>query len=676
VLQVAADSKGKMKVQHIHGWTPLKSPSGDLVFDNVDDDGYPAPHVHVGYLTKMGSVRKNWKRRWFLLDKKSGTLTYFEGEQGETKRGVNEKGFIDMRNVETIEPGDPDVLLIKMTTNDLEVGKMREWQFRSISQEERDEWVAVLTAAQERFGTVGERLSELDRRAQSARASPRWIPNGETAGRCMICAKGFTNQRHCCYCGWAVCGDCSKGRLVLGRWLSADKPHAVQNSWSKKPLRVCDLCLPKYPAEQAQRDAEARQIREEKAQREAEARRKREEEEQRQRERETAERESLTVTGSHVTSLNTIYKPQGMFDGFPLYRSINDTPGLYYHTETSNWMFNAAYTEEAATKGIAHSAIVSKDGTVPLGAHTWRSWIDEEWQELTITISGGSALVGAQHAAQKRREQQRRAAEDQRQREMEAQKAAAEARAALQRAMEAEGLAAADQEAVLRSGVKNVQQFEAMREDDFRACGVDMAACQQALLRAEMEQKWLTATDQAKLIKGGVTTVVMFRQLDGRDFAGLGIDLVARQFAARGAISVEGKATIAKTGFTLDELHALDEQGIQQLGLTVMDGHHLRALLEQERERREEQRREEQRRWEQRREAVPPAARQRAKCQSGAKTCTCGGGCKCRWCGQALPTSGTRSCKSCPCPCLPEPAGWWPARNAQFARDCRERRWT
>jgi hypothetical protein len=35
VLQVAADSKGKMKVQHEHGWTPLKSPGGDLVFDNV-----------------------------------------------------------------------------------------------------------------------------------------------------------------------------------------------------------------------------------------------------------------------------------------------------------------------------------------------------------------------------------------------------------------------------------------------------------------------------------------------------------------------------------------------------------------------------------------------------------------------------------------------------------------
>ena len=57
------------------------------------------------------------------------------------------------------------------------------------------------------------------------------------------------------------------------------------------------------------------------------------------------------------------------------------------------------------------------------------------------------------------------------------------------------------------------------------------------------------------------------------------------------------------------------------------------------------------------REAVPPAARQRPKCQELATACTCGGGCKCCWCNKPLPTSGERLCKSCPRPCLPEPAG-------------------
>jgi hypothetical protein len=37
VLQTVVDSKGKTKVQHEHGWTPLKSPAGDFVFDNVAD---------------------------------------------------------------------------------------------------------------------------------------------------------------------------------------------------------------------------------------------------------------------------------------------------------------------------------------------------------------------------------------------------------------------------------------------------------------------------------------------------------------------------------------------------------------------------------------------------------------------------------------------------------------
>lgn len=37
VLQTVVDSKGKTKVQHEYGWTPLKSPAGDLVFDNVAD---------------------------------------------------------------------------------------------------------------------------------------------------------------------------------------------------------------------------------------------------------------------------------------------------------------------------------------------------------------------------------------------------------------------------------------------------------------------------------------------------------------------------------------------------------------------------------------------------------------------------------------------------------------
>ena len=42
------------------------------------------------------------------------------------------------------------------------------------------------------------------------------------------------------------------------------------------------------------------------------------------------------------------------------------------------------------------------------------------------------------------------------------------------------------------------------------------------------------------------------------------------------------------------------------------------------------------------------AARQREKCHRNAVRCTCGGGCKCRYCGDALPTSGSRQCQPGP----------------------------
>jgi hypothetical protein len=195
----------------------------------------------------------------------------------------------------------------------------------------------------------------------------------------MICSKGFSlfvRTRHCHYCGWAVCGDCSPGRLVLDRWLAADKPNAAQTARSTKPLRVCSLCVPEYPAEQAQRDAEARRIREEEA-----------------RQRREAE---------------------------------------------------------------------------------------------------------AQRAA----EQVLREAEAQRQREAEAQRRReVEALAALQRRMEAEGLIAEGQEAVLRSGVKSVDQFEAMSDADFEACGVDIAACRRAAVRVAFTHRciWDQLLDGAVL---------------------------------------------------------------------------------------------------------------------------------------------------------------------------------
>ena len=85
-----------------------------------------------GFLTKRGERRKNWKRRWFVLDGEvAGTLTYFE-DKSSNHTGVNEKGKIDMRHVKSVEPdpnddpkrGSPGLFL---ATKDPQSGKHRVW---------------------------------------------------------------------------------------------------------------------------------------------------------------------------------------------------------------------------------------------------------------------------------------------------------------------------------------------------------------------------------------------------------------------------------------------------------------------------------------------------------------------------------------------------------------------
>ena len=62
----------------------------------------------------------------------------------------------------------------------------------------------------------------------------------------MLCDEEFgilTRKHHCRRCGWAVCASCSEHRLVLDRWLEADKPHALrEDRRSDEPLRVCEVC--------------------------------------------------------------------------------------------------------------------------------------------------------------------------------------------------------------------------------------------------------------------------------------------------------------------------------------------------------------------------------------------------------------------------------------------------
>ena len=89
----------------------------------------------------------------------------------------------------------------------------------------------------------------LEESAKAARSLPRWIRSCEVSC-CMACATSFSlrvAKHHCRCCGWTVCGGCSRGTLVLERWLEADKPHALRECKSAEPLRVCDRCLEHGP---------------------------------------------------------------------------------------------------------------------------------------------------------------------------------------------------------------------------------------------------------------------------------------------------------------------------------------------------------------------------------------------------------------------------------------------
>lgn len=54
-----------------------------------------------GFLTKEGVVRKNWKKRWFVL--RANELTYYKSQKDESKKG---QGAITVREVTTVSPSN------------------------------------------------------------------------------------------------------------------------------------------------------------------------------------------------------------------------------------------------------------------------------------------------------------------------------------------------------------------------------------------------------------------------------------------------------------------------------------------------------------------------------------------------------------------------------------------
>ena len=88
----------------------------------------------------------------------------------------------------------------------------------------------------------------------------------------------------------------------------------------------------------------------------------------------------------------------GDTEGFPVYRAIDGTAGLYF--SQSQWLFLAVYSLETVTKRRANSQSPTvKDGRVPLGEQKWKCCnVDSKWEDRSVTLT---ALTAAEMEAAK-----------------------------------------------------------------------------------------------------------------------------------------------------------------------------------------------------------------------------------------------------------------------------------
>jgi len=99
-----------------------------------------------------------------------------------------------------------------------------------------------------------------------------------------------------------------------------------------------------------------------------------------------------------LTLLNTAFAPSSdSVEGFPLYRAIDGTAGLYF--SQSQWLFLAVYSSETATKKHSNLQMPTvKDGRVPLGERQCKCCVDSKWEERSVTLT---ALTAAEMEAAK-----------------------------------------------------------------------------------------------------------------------------------------------------------------------------------------------------------------------------------------------------------------------------------
>jgi hypothetical protein len=94
--------------------TPPPAPS-NTVEESARESQIPAPNIIMGFLMKQGHLVKNWKSRYFVVDK--GRLRYFVSKGKDPRIGENMKGGLDLCGYVANFVDDNKILLTHQPAN-------------------------------------------------------------------------------------------------------------------------------------------------------------------------------------------------------------------------------------------------------------------------------------------------------------------------------------------------------------------------------------------------------------------------------------------------------------------------------------------------------------------------------------------------------------------------------
>ena len=94
----------------------------------------------TGFMQKKGGFRRNWNRRWWVLDGGCGELAYYDDDDKEKRKGaINLFDASEVRH-STFQSGSKAAKSREMEI----VTSDRTWRIRAESKEELEAWIAKL----------------------------------------------------------------------------------------------------------------------------------------------------------------------------------------------------------------------------------------------------------------------------------------------------------------------------------------------------------------------------------------------------------------------------------------------------------------------------------------------------------------------------------------------------